>query len=789
MKGFDKAGRVLEFDRITERLASLAATEGAAEALRSLQPADDGASVNRLLDQTADARAMMTVKSQPPFGRAKNITPHIERAVKGATLTTRELLDVASLLRTVGALKKYGAGGGAGSLHDFFRLLTENNFLEKSISGAIAAEDMLSDNASDELFSIRRSIRKCESAVRDGLARYTTGSYAKYLQEGLVTVRNGRFVIPVKAEYKGEIKGIVHDTSSSGGTLFVEPLDILELNNRISELHGREKHEIDRILAELSASVASFADDLRLNYRVLTDLAVIFAKAQYSFEINGIRPAVRPDGRVIRLKNARHPLIDKETVVPITVEFGGETDALVITGPNTGGKTVTLKTIGLMALMAQSGLFLPCDDGSTLPVFSAVLPDIGDEQSIEQSLSTFSSHMVNIVSILDVCDRDTLVLFDELGAGTDPIEGAALAVAILEHVRSLGALVAATTHYAELKTYAMENERVRNASCEFDVDTLKPTYRLIIGLPGKSNAFAISQRLGIPASIIEEAKRCMSAERVQFEDMLSRLESAESTLEKEKRAAEKQRAEAERLLSETRRQLEAEREQAQRELKAAQDAAARILSNARESANYVFNELNELKKKQDRESLAKVLEESRRSVKEALGSADIRLPDADETEDGYTPPRPFAHGDTVSVASLGGVQGTITRLEPPNAYVQAGAGNVKVKLADLRLVQGAKPKKEQKKASFTRANGNAAVRNELDLRGQYGDDAWFMADRFIDSAVMAGYETVTLIHGKGTGALRAALWQHLKNDRRVVSYRSGRYGEGDLGVTVCELKK
>ena len=785
MKGFEKAGKVLEFDRITEKLASLAATEGAAEALRALQPADDCASVNRLLEQTEDARAMMTVKSQPPFGRAKNITPHIERAAKGATLTPRELLDIASLLRTVSALKKYGAGGGAGVLGEFFRLLTENNFLEKSISGAIAAEDIISDNASDELFSIRRSIRKCESTVRDGLARYTSGSYSKYLQEGLVTVRNGRFVIPVKAEHKGEIKGIVHDTSSSGGTLFVEPLDILDLNNRISELHGREKHEIDRILSELSASAASFGRDLLLNYRVITDLAVIFAKAQYSFEVNGIRPVIRPDGRVIRLKNTRHPLIDKNAVVPITVEFGGDTDALVITGPNTGGKTVTLKTIGLMALMAQSGLFLPCDDGSALPVFTAVLPDIGDEQSIEQSLSTFSSHMVNIVSILDICDSGTLVLFDELGAGTDPTEGAALAVAILEHVRKLGALVAATTHYAELKTYAMENEHVRNASCEFDVDTLKPTYRLIIGLPGKSNAFAISQRLGIPASIIEEAKHCMSAERVQFEDMLSKLESAESTLEKEKRAAEKQRAEAERLLDETKKQLDAEREQAQRELKAAQDAAARILSNARESANYVFNELNELKKKQDRESLAKALEESRRSVKEALGSADIRLPDPGEEEGDYTPPRPFAHGDSVSVASLGGVQGTITRLDPPLAYVQAGAGNIKVKLSDLRLVQGAKPKKEQKKASFSRANGNAAVRNELDLRGQYGDDAWFMADRFIDSAIMAGYE----IHGKGTGALRAALWQHLKNDRRVVSYRSGRYGEGDLGVTVCELKK
>ena len=789
MKGFEKAGKVLEFDRITEKLASLAATEGAAEALRALQPADDCASVNRLLEQTEDARAMMTVKSQPPFGRAKNITPHIERAAKGATLTPRELLDIASLLRTVSALKKYGAGGGAGVLGEFFRLLTENNFLEKSISGAIAAEDIISDNASDELFSIRRSIRKCESTVRDGLARYTSGSYSKYLQEGLVTVRNGRFVIPVKAEHKGEIKGIVHDTSSSGGTLFVEPLDILDLNNRISELHGREKHEIDRILSELSASAASFGRDLLLNYRVITDLAVIFAKAQYSFEVNGIRPVIRPDGRVIRLKNTRHPLIDKNAVVPITVEFGGDTDALVITGPNTGGKTVTLKTIGLMALMAQSGLFLPCDDGSALPVFTAVLPDIGDEQSIEQSLSTFSSHMVNIVSILDICDSGTLVLFDELGAGTDPTEGAALAVAILEHVRKLGALVAATTHYAELKTYAMENEHVRNASCEFDVDTLKPTYRLIIGLPGKSNAYAISQRLGIPASIIEEAKHCMSAERVQFEDMLSKLESAESTLEKEKRAAEKQRAEAERLLDETKKQLDAEREQAQRELKAAQDAAARILSNARESANYVFNELNELKKKQDRESLAKALEESRRSVKEALGSADIRLPDPGEEEGDYTPPRPFAHGDSVSVASLGGVQGTITRLDPPHAYVQAGAGNIKVKLSDLRLVQGAKPKKEQKKASFSRANGNAAVRNELDLRGQYGDDAWFMADRFIDSAIMAGYETVTLIHGKGTGALRAALWQHLKNDRRVVSYRSGRYGEGDLGVTVCELKK
>ena len=789
MKGFEKAGKVLEFDRITEKLASLAATEGAAEALRALQPADDCASVNRLLEQTEDARAMMTVKSQPPFGRAKNITPHIERAAKGATLTPRELLDIASLLRTVSALKKYGAGGGAGVLGEFFRLLTENNFLEKSISGAIAAEDIISDNASDELFSIRRSIRKCESTVRDGLARYTSGSYSKYLQEGLVTVRNGRFVIPVKAEHKGEIKGIVHDTSSSGGTLFVEPLDILDLNNRISELHGREKHEIDRILSELSASAASFGRDLLLNYRVITDLAVIFAKAQYSFEVNGIRPVIRPDGRVIRLKNTRHPLIDKNAVVPITVEFGGDTDALVITGPNTGGKTVTLKTIGLMALMAQSGLFLPCDDGSALPVFTAVLPDIGDEQSIEQSLSTFSSHMVNIVSILDICDSGTLVLFDELGAGTDPTEGAALAVAILEHVRKLGALVAATTHYAELKTYAMENEHVRNASCEFDVDTLKPTYRLIIGLPGKSNAFAISQRLGIPASIIEEAKHCMSAERVQFEDMLSKLESAESTLEKEKRAAEKQRAEAERLLDETKKQLDAEREQAQRELKAAQDAAARILSNARESANYVFNELNELKKKQDRESLAKALEESRRSVKEALGSADIRLPDPGEEEGDYTPPRPFAHGDSVSVASLGGVQGTITRLDPPHAYVQAGAGNIKVKLSDLRLVQGAKPKKEQKKASFSRANGNAAVRNELDLRGQYGDDAWFMADRFIDSAIMAGYETVTLIHGKGTGARRAALWQHLKNDRRVVSYRSGRYGEGDLGVTVCELKK
>lgn len=783
--------RVLEFTKILDMLASFAVTDMGREACEKLTPLSDLAQVNEALEETEEAQVILTYLGDSPLIGFPDVRPYLTLAAKGAALNPKALLSVAECLRASRAARSAlvtdrdntpRITGLASHLQTFRQL-------EDAITGAIISEEELSDHASPQLADIRRHIKQSNERVREKLNSMVHGaSFSKYLQESIVTVRDGRYCIPVKQEYRQFVPGLVHDQSSTGATLFIEPMAVVELGNDLKQWKAKEREEIERILLELSGQVGAQSEMIEGNIYVLTRLDFIFAKGHLSREMNAVLPHMNDQGR-IKLVRVRHPLIPSEKVVPCDLWLGQDFTTLIITGPNTGGKTVTLKTVGLLTLMAQAGLHVPGNLGTELSIFEQVYADIGDEQSIEQSLSTFSSHMVNIVSILDVCDRDTLVLFDELGAGTDPIEGAALAVAILEHVRSLGALVAATTHYAELKTYAMENERVRNASCEFDVDTLKPTYRLIIGLPGKSNAFAISQRLGIPASIIEEAKRCMSAERVQFEDMLSRLESAESTLEKEKRAAEKQRAEAERLLSETRRQLEAEREQAQRELKAAQDAAARILSNARESANYVFNELNELKKKQDRESLAKALEESRRSVKEALGSADIRLPDADETEDGYTPPRPFAHGDTVSVASLGGVQGTITRLEPPNAYVQAGAGNVKVKLADLRLVQGAKPKKEQKKASFTRANGNAAVRNELDLRGQYGDDAWFMADRFIDSAVMAGYETVTLIHGKGTGALRAALWQHLKNDRRVVSYRSGRYGEGDLGVTVCELKK
>lgn len=787
MKLFEKASKVLEFDRITDALASLASTGGGAEKLRAAVPATDEAGVKKLLDMTEKARLLITVKARPPFGRAKDIVPSVKRAVKGAVLTTRELLDIASLLRSTDALIKYGQCD-TGCLEEMFGALRALPALERSISDAIAAEDIISDSASPELYSIRRGIAKCENAVRDGLSRYTGGTYSKYLQENIVTVRNGRFVIPVKAEHKSEIKGIVHDTSASGGTLFVEPLDILELNNRIRELRGREKSEIERILGELSGGCAAAAETLTADYGVITDLDVVFTRAAYSFVLDASRPVISEKDRRILLKNARHPLIDKDTVVPITVRFGGDTDSLIITGPNTGGKTVTLKTIGLFALMAQCGLFVPCADGSTLPVFDAVLPDIGDEQSIEQSLSTFSSHMVNIVSILRVCGPRSLVLFDELGAGTDPTEGAALAVAILEHVRSLGALTAATTHYAELKSYALENDRVQNASCEFDIRTLRPTYRLIIGLPGKSNAFAISGRLGLPNEIIERAGLLISEERTKMEDVISRLEETESTLEREKRTAERKNAEAQRILAEARRTAEEYVSGAKKELEKAQDQAARILSGARESADYVFNELNELKKKKDREELAQSLEESRRSVRKTLESADISLPDVGESGK-YVPPRPFAHGDTVTVVSLGGAQGVITRLDGANAYVRVGTGNVKVSTDELRLVTAQKAKSVVKKASFTRANPGKAVSNELDLRGQYGDDAWFMADRFIDSAISAGYGTVTLIHGKGTGALRAALWKNLKNDRRVVSFRSGRYGEGDLGVTVCELKK
>ncbi|HAN21697.1 MAG: hypothetical protein A2Y15_02085 [Clostridiales bacterium GWF2_36_10] len=792
MNRFDKSLKTLEYDKILGILASLSSTEGAAEQILSLTPSDDMVVVNRLLDETTRAVAMITLKGAPPFGRAKNIVPAVERAAKGAVLTPRELLDIASLLRSTSSLKKYAISRNdpASVLDVYFEVLTEQPTLEKKISNAIAAEDIISDNASEKLYRIRRDIKKCESGVKDALSSYLTGAYSKYLQENIVTMRSGRYVIPVKAENRNEIKGLIHDTSASGATLFIEPLAVLEVNNRLRELQSEEANEIERILTELSALVSDDSGLIVTNYKTVTILAVIFAKASFSFKINGSRPEINTT-KNIRLVKARHPLLAKESVVPISVEFGKKQSTLIITGPNTGGKTVTLKTLGLFVLMAQSGMHIPCDYGSSLPLFKAVLADIGDEQSIEQSLSTFSSHMVNIVSILKNCDSESLVLLDELGAGTDPIEGAALAVSILEQIKRLGAITAATTHYSELKLYALETEGVLNASCEFDVETLRPTYRLITGLPGKSNAFAISWRLGLSPEIIDRAKDLMAEDNKRFEDVLTRLEDTESRLEKEKQQTAKNKAEAEAILEAARKQSRELAKKAETELDKAHIQAQRIIASAKASSEYVFDEINKLRKEKDKIESKERLEQARDEIKRSLKNAESVFYSATEREEEgeeYTPPRPIKVGDSVLLQDVN-KNGIIKSISSDYAMVRAGIIDVKTELSNLRLIDSNTQTTRTKKGSSTFEKTNAPIKLEIDVRGQTGDDAWFMVDRYLDDVVRNGYESVSVIHGKGTGALRSALWQFFKGDKRIESFRSGRYGEGDTGVTILTIKK
>lgn len=793
MKGFTRAAKLLEFDKVLAAIAANAATEGAKELIASLTPSDDMVIVMRTQAETRDAKQMILKKSAPPFGKAKDILPAVERAEKGASLTPRELLDIASLLRSVSSILKYaGNMSESGSLERYLLSLTENNFLERKISSAIIAEDMIADDASDNLYRIRRDQRKCESAVRDLLASYTSGQKSKYLQENIVTMRGGRYVVPVKAEYRNEIKGLVHDSSASGATLFVEPIAVLEQNNRLRELKVAEEEEIEKILRNLSDETARFSSPLAQNYRAVTDLAVIFAKAAYAIDTDSFEPKITAEKREYSLIKARHPLLPKESVVPISVSFGDKEKTLVITGPNTGGKTVTLKTIGLMALMAQSGLQLPCGEGTAVPLFSCVLPDIGDEQSIEQSLSTFSAHMTNIVEIINNCDDRSLTLFDELGAGTDPVEGAALAISILEEIREQGGLCAATTHYSELKTYALESPFVLNASCEFDVESLRPTYRLITGIPGKSNAFAISSRLGIADNIIERAKAFMAEDNKKFEDVIARLEESESRLEKDRVNAERARKEAERILEEARSEAKKVTERASKDAEKVKENAARILQSAKSSSDYVLNEIKRMQDEKDKADAKQRLEETRQQVRQALKNADGKigaLNDEDlEPEQGEVPNRPLVAGDRV-IIPLTKQRGVVVEISGKNAVISTGNARTKVSLASLRLDDTPMEIQKKVKPSATVTTSREAVRNEIDLRGQTGDDAWFMVDRFLDSAVQAGWQAVTLVHGKGTGALRAALWKELKRDKRVVSYRIGRYGEGDLGVTICELKK
>ncbi len=783
---FSKAMKTLEFDKVLEILSSFCTVLCAKDRLNKIYPSVSAEEIKRRLKETTEAKNLILVKSNPSFSGVKDINPHLDRAVKGSVLNLAEFLDVASLLRTCSSAKVYFDKVTEGSLlYTYVSQISPNRFLEEKISTSIVSEDMVADNASSELYDIRRKIRNASSKVRDVLQKYVSGGEtSKYLQENIITTRSGRYVIPVKSEYRSEIKGLIHDSSASGATVFIEPMAVVEANNELRALEGKEQAEIERILRNLTDEVLRFADSLRANLEVLCSLAVIFAKAQMSLEYVCCEPEIN-DRNYIRLNRARHPLLDRSSVVPTDIYLGKSFTTLVITGPNTGGKTVTLKTIGLFCLMTQCGLHIPCEEGSTLPVLDGIHADIGDEQSIEQSLSTFSSHMVNIVDILSRYTPKSLILFDELGAGTDPVEGAALAQSILEQVTERGALCAATTHYAELKAFALQTDKVTNASCEFDLETLRPTYKLTIGMPGRSNAFAIARKLGLSESIIKSADAKISTETREFEGLIGQLEQNRITLESDRAKAEKLKKQAETMFEESeKKRLEFNRKIEEENAKA-ERKAQELLERARASADAVFSQLQEIQRKKDAENFKELLEKSREDVRKSLGIASLDTKIGEKIQVEYTPPRDYVKGDKVILSDLG-KQGEIESIDGDTASVLIGSARLKVKLKKLRLVE---EKNVQKQKSASRSPRKMAqIKSETDVRGLIGDDAIFVIDKFLDDAVLSGLSNVRIIHGKGTGALRKALWDYFKRDTRIKEYRLGTFGEGDAGVTVVTLK-
>ncbi len=796
MSFYEKTLHSLEFDKICEMLASYAPTEGAKLAARMLMPSDDIEAVLKKQRRTTDAKRLCDAKGMPTFGMVKDVSESCERADKGATLSPSELLAVASVLRTARMLADYCHGNHLFDtvLDEVFDRLLPNRTLEEKISRSIISEELIADEASDTLANIRRQIRITNNRIKETLQKYVQGgAHAKYLQENIVTTRNGRYVIPVKAECKNEVKGLIHDTSSSGATIFVEPVAVVEANNELRVLESKEQHEIEKILSALSAAVSESSDAIWLNYRNITELAFCFACAQMSIAMNASAPTVTED-KTIDLKRARHPLIDKSRVVPINVRLGDSYDTMIITGPNTGGKTVTLKTLGLFQLMAQSGLHLPCDEGSSVTVCSNILVDIGDEQSIEQSLSTFSSHMVNIVSFMNDVNSRSLVLFDELGVGTDPVEGAALAVSIIDHVRSKGAMCGATTHYAELKAYALDTPGVCNASCEFDVETLKPTYKLIIGTPGKSNAFAISEKLGLSRRIIDRAEHYISSDNRRFEDIIGQLEQSRMEMERNREETEAMRADYERFKIEAERQIKERLKESEKELEKARQKAVAMVTSAKASSDFIMEQMDKVRKAKDSERLGSELDSARRAVREHMRANSDKFDPVEKPkqDEHYVLPRKLKKGDLVTIMTIGT---DATLMEDPdksgNVRVQAGILQTRVNIKDLRLkeepVTVTSGEKKMKASSYT-VSRSTSFRDEIDLRGMTGDEAWLAVDKYLDEATLAGIHSVRLIHGKGTGALKTALWKFLKGDRRISTFRIGQWGEGDGGVTVVELK-
>ncbi len=788
----DKNFKTLELDLILEKLANECTCDDAKELALALKPVSDMGEAELLLSQTEDAFSLLARFGAPSFSGLKNVNNPLHRANAGGSLNPKELLDIGYCLRSIRTLDEWHnhCSGVRTKLDFFFEGITVNKYLENKIFTSIINEEEISDKASETLSDIRRKIRAKENAIREKLDSMIHSShYSQYLQESIITQRNGRFVIPVKAEHRSNVAGMVHDTSSSGATVFIEPSSVVDANNDIKVLQGKERDEIMRILFELSAEAGEFAESVKHSYDSAVMLNLIFAKAHLAYKMKAIKPLLNNEG-IVHIKKARHPLIDAKVVVPTDISLGEGYDTLVITGPNTGGKTVSLKTLGLLTSMAMCGLLIPAGDRSRISVFDKILVDIGDEQSIAQSLSTFSSHMVNIIDIMKKADSSSLVLIDELGAGTDPIEGAALAVSIIEHIRSKGAKIASTTHYAELKAYALDTDGVINGCCEFDVDTLRPTYRLLIGVPGRSNAFAITEHLGMEKSVVESAKNIVGSENRSFESVLEKLESSRQALEDERKIAEEMTAKAKKIEAKAREEKDKIETLKKRELDKAKREAEKLIDAAKRKSSEFLLELEKLKKEQNDTNATEIARKTRRAVKSQMGEMEEIVNPAqlaDNWDYDYKLPREPQVGDRIVIKGIG--EGEVVEVGD-KLLVKSGMLKTRVKLSDIMILDKPKekPKKTQHNVYRTSSRADADVKTEIDLRGETVDEAIGELGLFIDKCVLNNIEEIRIIHGKGTGALRSAVTDYLRYHSNIDEYRLGKYGEGENGVTIAKLK-
>lgn len=789
----NKNHKTLELDLILEKLAAECSCDDAKDLARGLKPVGDMAEVEMLLQQTEDAFSLLARFGGPSFSGLKNVNNSLHRAAAGGSLNPKELLDIAYCLRALRTLDEWRnhSSGVKTSLDFFFEGITSNKYLETKILSCIVSEEEIADKASDTLFDIRKKIRSKENSIREKLDSLIHSShYQQFLQEAIITQRNGRFVVPVKAECRGNVPGLVHDTSSTGATVFIEPASVVDANNDIKVLQGKERDEIMRILYELSAESGDFAESIKHSYESAIRLNLIFAKAHLAYKMKATKPILNNEG-IICLKKARHPLIDPKKVVATDIALGDEYDTLVITGPNTGGKTVSLKTLGLLTLMTMCGLLIPVADRSRVSVFNNILVDIGDEQSIAQSLSTFSSHMVNIIDIMKKADDKSLILIDELGAGTDPVEGAALAVSIIEALREKGAIIAATTHYAELKAYALDTPGVTNGCCEFDIETLRPTYKLLIGVPGRSNAFAILKHLGMTQDVIDNAKAIVGSDNRDFEAVLEKLEASRHALEEERKVAEEMTERARKIEEKAQSEMDKIETLKARELDKAKREAQKLIDAAERKSSQFLLELDKLKKEQTSSNATEIARKTRRAVKAQMGEMDDLInPNelADNWDYDYKLPRNPVPGDRIVIKGIG--EGEVLEFKNNNVFVKSGLLKTRVKLSDIMILD--KPKKKPVKTQHnvyrTSSRADADVKTEIDMRGETVDEALSELGLFIDRCVLNNIEEIRIIHGKGTGALRSAVTDYLKTHPNVSEYRLGRYGEGENGVTIAKLK-